>query len=186
MCGLDDASDWPVDATDRAPGTPRVPACVALSFLRHLEALDVDAAAACFAPDGEQELPFAPDALPRRLDGVTALQWRYGGPDPVGLRFDVHAVRPLADPEWVLLEYHGCAEQRDGSRYENDYVGLFRVRDGLIVLLREYFDPLPFQRHFASSRGRTSPPWARPEPPTDPGRWARWIPASRVAPSSGH
>ena len=30
---------------------------------------------------------------------------------------------------------------RDGAKYDNDYAMVFRLRDGMIVAVREYFDP---------------------------------------------
>ncbi|WNV73736.1 nuclear transport factor 2 family protein [Geodermatophilus sp. DSM 44513] len=138
--------------------------------------MDVDAALRCFAEDGTQEMPFAPPGFPDRLDGMAALRRQYGGlPEAYAdMRFDVSAVRPMADPEWVLLEYRGRITQRDSSRYDNGYAGLFHVVDGAIVLFREYFDPLVLQRAFGGDRlaaaftlPTTDPPATDP-PATDP------------------
>jgi ketosteroid isomerase-like protein len=48
-------------------------------FLDGLAALDVDAALAVFADDAVQEMPFAPEGFPRRLEGIAALRRQYGG-----------------------------------------------------------------------------------------------------------
>jgi ketosteroid isomerase-like protein len=123
---------------------------VARRFLAGLEAMDIDTALACFSPDAVQEMPFAPPGFPTRLDGIDALRRQYGGlPDAyASMRFDVTARHAMADPEWALLEYHGTISQQDGSRYDNDYAGLFQVIDGRITLFREYFNPLVLQAAF--------------------------------------
>ena len=132
-------------------------ATVARRFLSGLEAMDVDAALSCFADDGVQEMPFAPPGFPDRLDGMAALRRQYGGlPEAyASMAFDVTGEHAMADPQWVLLEYRGSIEQRDGGRYDNDYAGLFRVVDDRIVLFREYFNPLVLQAAFGDSIGAT-------------------------------
>lgn len=130
---------------------------VARRFLSSLEAMDIDAALDCFTERGVQEMPFAPSGFPTRLDGIDELRRQYGGLPRAytSMRFHVSATRPLADPEWVLLEYRGSIEQRDGSRYDNDYAGLFQVRDGKIILYREYFNPLVLQAAFGDRVNET-------------------------------
>ena len=129
-----------------------IAAQVAQRFLAALEHMDTEAALACFGDDAVQEMPFAPRGFPDRLVGKAELRHQYGGLSAAyaGMRFDVSETRPMADPEWVLLEYRGSIVQRDGSRCDNRYAGLFRVVDGLIVLFREYSDPLILQRSFGT------------------------------------
>ncbi|MBM0206508.1 nuclear transport factor 2 family protein [Micromonospora sp. STR1s_5] len=138
--------------TDPSAGNPAVD--LARRFLDGLQAMDIDAALACFARDAVQEMPFAPPGFPSRLDGIDALRRQYGGlPDAyASMRFDITAILPMEDPQWALLEYHGTIAQRDGSRYDNDYAGLFHVADGAIVLFREYFNPLVLQAAFGGDK----------------------------------
>ncbi len=128
-------------------------ATVAQRFLERLGAMDVDGALDCFAEDAVQELPFAPEGFPRRLDGIDALRRQYGGlPNAYrSMAFPVDAVRAMADPEWLLLEYRGAIELVVGGRYDNRYAGLFHVVDGRIRLFREYFDPIVLARAFAGT-----------------------------------
>ncbi len=46
----------------------------------------------------------------------------------------------VADGEHAVAEWTSRATTRSGRRYENDYAVVFRVVDGLIVSVREYFD----------------------------------------------
>ncbi|WP_448638587.1 nuclear transport factor 2 family protein [Geodermatophilus sp. URMC 63] len=133
-------------------------ASVPQRFLRGLADMDIAAALDCFADDAVQEMPFAPPGSPRRLEGKAALRQQYGGlPDAyTSMRFDVSAARRMADPEWILLGYRGSMVQRDGSRFDDTYAGLFRVVGGVIVVFREYFDPLVLQQASGERVAETS------------------------------
>ena len=52
----------------------------------------------------------------------------------------------------MVLEYPGNIVQWNGSRYDNDYVRLFRVVRGRIVLFREHFNPLVLQQAFSDDK----------------------------------
>ena len=88
-------------------------------------------------------MPFAPEGFPARLDGKEAVATQYSGlPEAYeSMRFD-RTIRPLADPEWAVVEYEGSIELADGGRYDKTYVGLFHVVDGQVVLFKEFFDPI--------------------------------------------
>jgi uncharacterized protein len=48
----------------------------------------------------------------------------------------------VAEGHRVVLEWTSRAHTRDGRPYENDCIGVFTVRDGRIVAVREYMDTL--------------------------------------------
>lgn len=125
-------------------------------FFSTLEAMDVDAFLELWAPDGVQEMPFAPEGFPERLEGREAIATQYGGlPTAYGaMRFE-RTLRPLADPEYVLVQYRGRIELNGGGRYDNDYCGLFRVVDDRIVRFTEYFDPVVLNEAFGDARDDT-------------------------------
>jgi ketosteroid isomerase-like protein len=46
----------------------------------------------------------------------------------------------VADGDTIALEWHVSARNAAGDPYENDYCGIFVIRDGRIATVREYLD----------------------------------------------
>jgi ketosteroid isomerase-like protein len=46
----------------------------------------------------------------------------------------------IADGDTIALEWHVSARTVTGDPYENDYCGIFVIRDGRIAAVREYLD----------------------------------------------
>jgi ketosteroid isomerase-like protein len=107
-------------------------------------ARDMEGQAGLFAVDGVWEFPFAAPPMPRRLEGREAIRaWSLAavrGIDPgrVLTRYEVHALHETSDPEVLVVEFDLHGEQR-GEPYRLPYIQVFRVRDGEIVSLRDYF-----------------------------------------------
>lgn len=58
------------------------------------------------------------------------------------LSFVVDQIYEVNDDSTVIVEYRSEGVRRaSGEPYRNRYVGIFRTRDGLITLWREYLDP---------------------------------------------
>ena len=55
-------------------------------------------------------------------------------------------IRVLADEDWVVVEAVGDMTTREGTRYDNQYCLLYRLRDGKIVEIREYNDSILCER----------------------------------------
>jgi uncharacterized protein len=55
-------------------------------------------------------------------------------------------IRVLADEDWVVVEAVGEMTTREGTRYDNQYCLLYRLRDGNIVEIREYNDSILCER----------------------------------------
>jgi ketosteroid isomerase-like protein len=92
------------------------------------------------------ELAYAP-ALghPARLSGreevVRHATWFVGAVQ--NFRFSDLRLYPLADPEGAVAEVKGEGLIKATQRiYQQDYVVFLRAKDGKIVFLREYFDPV--------------------------------------------
>jgi uncharacterized protein len=49
-------------------------------------------------------------------------------------------LRVLADDDWVVVEARGEMVTKQGERYDNQYCLMYRLRDGMIVEIREYQD----------------------------------------------
>ncbi|MFK8844408.1 nuclear transport factor 2 family protein [Streptomyces sp. Ac-502] len=111
--------------------------CVAVT------AQDTDAFADLFAPDGVIELPFAGPDIPDRIEGREAIR-AFARAAMSALRVDVLrtlAVHRTEDPEVVVTETLAKGVGR-GDAFEGRSVQLFRIRDGEILLFRDYTGPL--------------------------------------------
>jgi ketosteroid isomerase-like protein len=121
-------------------------------FERHVRAGmvgDADLMAGLFAVDGVFEAPFvAPGGpFPHRLEGREAIRaamadyYRRPRPayvvDPDRSRYALHET---ADPEVFVAELDGVATL-EGREVALPIVRIFRLRDGEIALLRDYFTP---------------------------------------------
>jgi ketosteroid isomerase-like protein len=109
---------------------------------------DADAQAQLFTPDGEFEAPLLPPGspLPRRLKGHDQLREGFaahhraasaGGKraDPEQSRYELHRT---ADPDVFIVEID--AVLTDGTESVTmSLVQIFRLRDGKIASLRDYF-----------------------------------------------
>ncbi len=110
---------------------------------------DADGFADLFAPDGVMEFPFGGAAvgLPESLEGSEQIRRhlsaalgasRRSGRRIVG--YDAVVVHETTDPEVVIVEFDLQGEVvRTGQTYPLPYVQMFRVRDGAIVSMRDYF-----------------------------------------------
>ena len=55
------------------------------------------------------------------------------------------------DPSVVFARFRGEIEIKAGGKYENDYIGIFRLENGQIVEYTEYFNPIVMARAFGIS-----------------------------------
>lgn len=120
-------------------------------FFARLEAMDVEGFVGLWAEDGVQEMPFAPEGFPKRLEGKAAIRRQYGGlPDAYeSMAFPEPRIHPMLDPVLVVAEYAGRISLKSGGTYDNRYVGVFRfAEDGRISRFTEYFDPIVLSRSF--------------------------------------
>jgi ketosteroid isomerase-like protein len=111
---------------------------------------DADAVAGLFADDGVLESPLIPPghAYPRRLEGpeqiragMAAFYERSAGAgqdtDTGESRFVLHTT---ADPGVFIVEIDAAVSSPEGPATVS-LVQIFRIRDGKIALLRDYFAP---------------------------------------------
>jgi ketosteroid isomerase-like protein len=123
-------------------------------FLANTVGLDGDR----LADDVVIETPFAPPGRPRRTVGREAfLAGAVPGRAALPFHFDecrVVAVHDTADPEVIVVEYElGGTVIPGGERRSAAFIGVLRVRDGLITHWREYQDTFAIARALAQLPG---------------------------------
>ncbi len=121
-------------------------------FLSALEEKDMQAFADVWADDAVQDMPYAPQGFPGRVEGKQALLRHYADwPKNSGeADFTSQLVfYPMQNPELVFVEFKGDVFIVPTERqYRQSYGGLFHVKDGKIKFFREYFNPEPFKYAF--------------------------------------
>jgi ketosteroid isomerase-like protein len=106
-----------------------------------------------FADDAVWEMPFAPEPLAKAVPGGALIghfvDWFFESVPELAI--DSLVVHDTTDPELFILELHGKATvSQNGNVYANTYCTHMRVRDGKVVLIREYFDPTIVEQAFGA------------------------------------
>ena len=111
-----------------------------------------DAIAAMFTGDGVLDAPLVPQGYPlhRRLVGRDAIrtgtsvyhqQPTYQG--TVNVERSAYVLHDTADPDVFIAEIDVAFDEAEGRRTTMSLVQIFRLRDGQIAMLRDYFTELP-------------------------------------------
>ena len=145
------------------PAGPASPRQVFQQVLRAIENTEMDAYADLFAADGTFEAPFAPLRLPRRIEGREAIRAFFRAAAdrltaaPPQFTFSSVVVHETVDPEVIVTEYevHGAAA---GAPYQFANLGVMTVRNGEIVSLRDYWNPLDRPELAALTNQVAAPP----------------------------
>ncbi len=112
---------------------------------------DAEAIAALFTDDGVFEAPLVPAGhpLPRRLQGREAIRAGIGAYHrhearhvTVDQERSTYVLHDTADPDVFIAEIDTVLTGPDGRRTTMSLVQIFRIRDGRIASLRDYF-PAP-------------------------------------------
>ncbi len=104
--------------------------------------------------DGVQDMPYSPPGFPKRVEGKAAIAKHYSAlPTNVGrMVFPDLVIYPMVDPNTFYAEYRGEIEVlATGKPYNNIYAGLFKFRNGKILLYREYYNPMVFTEAWGDS-----------------------------------
>jgi len=129
------------------PASTASPREVFERVLRAILDVQMDVYADLFATGGTLDLPFAPPGIPRRIEGREAVRAfiRAGaealGAAPPQWQFRSVQVHETVDPEVIVTEFevHGLAA---GRPYQFANLQVMTVRNGEIVSLRDYWNPL--------------------------------------------
>jgi uncharacterized protein len=106
---------------------------------------DADGFADLFAPDAVIESPFAPPGAPSRLEGREAIREYSRHVMASPLRFEDVEVAELyqtQDPEVVIVEMRAKGTlTTTGQSFAATSIQILRIREGQIVLFRDFADP---------------------------------------------
>lgn len=107
--------------------------------------LDGEGFADLFAADGVIEIPFAGPDLPARIDGQQAIREYSRRIATAALRIDdldTVAVHHTDDPEVLIVELVARGTiTTTGHAITARSIQIFRIRDGKILLFRDYANP---------------------------------------------
>ena len=124
-------------------------------FERYLHACAItrnpDAIAALFTEDGVYDSPLAPDDHPlRRLvgrdairAGTAAYHQRPAYQAAMNLERSAYVLHDTTDPDVFMAEIDVAFDEGDGRRTTMSLLQIFRLRDGQIARLRDYFSETP-------------------------------------------
>ena len=110
-----------------------------------------DAIAAMFTEDGVYDSPLAPDDHPlRRLVGRDAIRTGTSAyhqqptyQATMNLERSAYVLHDTADPDVFIAEIDVAFDEADGRSTTMSLLQIFRLRDGQIAKLRDYFSELP-------------------------------------------
>lgn len=116
---------------------------VTLETQTHEELLNI------FAPDGVKLMPYAPPGVGDTVNGAQAIYEQFK--DMRRLFSSVKFPRRIyttEDPNFIFVKCTGDLELKEGGKYENNYVYTFKMADGKITEVSEFFNPFLMAKAF--------------------------------------
>ncbi|MCU0550523.1 MAG: nuclear transport factor 2 family protein [Leptolyngbya sp. Prado105] len=102
-----------------------------------------------FAEDARQVMPYAFGNFPRSFDGREGIYKQYSSLPKLFTKMSFpRTIYPTENPDVLFVQFRGDIEIRAGGRYQNDYVGIFKFKNGLIHEYIEYFNPILVSQAF--------------------------------------
>lgn len=102
-----------------------------------------------FAKDGRQLNPYSPAGFPKSFDGAEAIYKQYSGlVANFGQMKFPRKIFATEDPNFFFVQFKGEIEIKAGGKYENDYLGTFKLVDGKVVEYTEYFNQIAMAKAF--------------------------------------
>jgi uncharacterized protein len=119
------------------------------NFFVALETQQFDLLKEVFATHGRQLNPYSPDGFPKSFDGAEGIYKQYSGltANFGQMRFP-RKIYATEDPNFFFVVFKGEIEILAGGKYENDYLGTFRLEDGQVIEYTEYFNQVVMARAF--------------------------------------
>lgn len=102
-----------------------------------------------FAEDGRQLNPYSPEGFPKSFDGSEGIYKQYSGliANFSAMKFP-RTIYATEDPNFFFVVFKGQIDIKAGGKYENDYLGTFKLKDGKILEYTEYFNQVVMAKAF--------------------------------------
>jgi uncharacterized protein len=119
------------------------------NFFMALETQKFDMLKEVFAKDGKQLNPYSPSGFPKSFDGAEAIYKQYSGlVANFGQMKFPRQIFATEDPNFFFVKFKGEIEIKAGGKYENDYLGTFKLENGKVVEYTEYFNQIVMAKAF--------------------------------------
>ena len=146
---IDGNTDLPRLAKEKLEGKPINNAEVVDRFFKALETENFEWLKEVFAENGRQLNPYIPDGFPKSFDGSEGIYKQYSGlTENFGAMKFPREIFTTQDPDLLFVKFRGEIEIKAGGKYENDYLGIFKMKDGRIIEYTEFFNPIVMARAF--------------------------------------
>lgn len=102
-----------------------------------------------FAENGKQLNPYSPAGFPKSFDGAEGIYKQYSGLTAnFGQMKFPRQILATEDPNFFFVKFKGEIEIKAGGKYENDYLGTFKLENGKVVEYIEYFNQIVMAKAF--------------------------------------
>lgn len=102
-----------------------------------------------FAPHGRQLNPYSPVGFPKSFDGAEAIYKQYSGLTAnFGQMKFPRQIFATEDPNFFFVKFKGEIVIKAGGKYENDYLGTFKLENGQVIEYTEYFNQIVMAKAF--------------------------------------
>jgi ketosteroid isomerase-like protein len=119
------------------------------NFFLALESQKFEMLKEVFAKNGKQLNPYSPEGFPKSFDGAEGIYKQYCGlTDKFGQMKFPREIFATEDPNFFFVKFRGEIEIKLGGKYENDYLGTFKLKNGKVVEYTEYFNQVVMAKAF--------------------------------------
>ncbi|MEJ1239261.1 PhzA/PhzB family protein [Chryseolinea sp. T2] len=102
-----------------------------------------------FDENGKQLNPYSPGGFPKSFDGAEGIYKQYSGLTAnFGQMKFPRRIFATEDPNFFFVTFKGEIEIKAGGKYENDYLGTFRLSNGKVIEYTEYFNQVVMAKAF--------------------------------------
>jgi ketosteroid isomerase-like protein len=102
-----------------------------------------------FAENGRQVNPYSPSGFPKSFEGADGIYKQYSGLTAnFGQMKFPRQIFATEDPDFFFVKFKGEIDIKAGGRYENDYLGTFKLENGKVIEYTEYFNQIVMAKAF--------------------------------------